>query len=275
MLSHEHAPRPTRAARAHRHRAGCVRLGPDDFDAPPTPVAHHRAPRAVRAAQPARSGARSPSASRRVKVHGAGRARTRRPTVAELEAAVDGAPGRAAIRSATRGSAPRRRSSGSSATLRALERRVAGPEREPGPPVRPCARRARGVGLRRRLGAHRRRASCSPGSTPRPTCSSPRRSAKASSTGSSAPELAAVVSCFTYERRGPDGDAADAAGALADDDGRAAGRGRSSGSGATLDAERGRRRAARDPRARPRLHAATRTSGRGATTSPTCSTTTS
>ena len=37
-----------------------------------------------------------------------------------------------------------------------LERRVGDPQREPGPPVRPRARRARGVGLPRRVGAERR-----------------------------------------------------------------------------------------------------------------------
>ena len=75
--------------------------------------------------------------------------------VAELEAAIDahplhGAPGLdAALRAAWQADriAPRRR------PARSARRE---PQRVPGPPVRPRARRARGVGLRRRLDAHRR-----------------------------------------------------------------------------------------------------------------------
>ena len=51
----------------------------------------------------------------------------------------------------------------------------AGPHRLAGPPVRPRAAAARGVGLPRRLGAHRDRARCWPAPTTSPICSSPRR----------------------------------------------------------------------------------------------------
>ena len=87
------------------------------------------------------------------------------------------------------------------------------------------------------------------------------------------PELAAVVSCFTYERRGPDGQhpmpparwptKTVAKRARAD---RALGE-RAAG-------QRGRRRAPRDPAARTPASRPTCTTGRRATRSPTCSTTT-
>ena len=44
-----------------------------------------------------------------------------------------------------------------------------------------------------------------PGSTPRATSSSRKRCARAISTDSTPPTLAALVSCFTFQRRGPDG----------------------------------------------------------------------
>ncbi len=129
-----------------------------------------------------------------------------------------------------------------------------GPEREPRPPVRPGARGCSSRGATSRTGRSPRPARCSPGSRRRPTCSSPRRCATACSTGCGAAEVAAVVSCFTYERRGPDGDTADATAALAHQ----AGRRRLPAPRAALarpQRRRGRPPAPLDPAARPRVHA--------------------
>ena len=119
-------------------------------------------------------------------------------------------PGRSAAASHPGGRLPRRprttsgRWSGPIAWPRRRASRAAdqGPDRVAGPAVRPGPAGARSVGLRRRVGADRRRASGWPGSTTRPTCSSPSACTRACSTGSTPAEMAGLVSVFTFEARG-------------------------------------------------------------------------
>ena len=87
------------------------------------------------------------------------------------------------------------------------------------------------------------------------------------------PELAALVSCFTYERRGPDGQDPMPPARWPTKTRRQAGaRDRAHRPGPAR--QRGRRRPPRDPRARSRVHAVRARLGRRATRWPTCSTTT-
>ena len=81
-----------------------------------------------------------------------------------------------------------------------------GPDRDTRPPVRPGARGVRVVGVRATTGSCSRAGSSCRGSTPSATSWSPSRCAPACSTASIPPALTAVVSCFVYQRRGPDSD---------------------------------------------------------------------
>ena len=168
------------------------------------PARDRRAAPAVRAAQP-----ELPARGRRAAApparHGDASDDDADARVDELQARRARAPaarrgrhrGRAARRVAGRPHRPRGRAP------RAPHR---GPHRDPRPPVRPGARRARVVGLRRRLGAaaerpaalpaqHRVRPRGGRGAAHRPPRRPRRRRA-----------LAAIVSCFVYQRRGPDSD---------------------------------------------------------------------
>ena len=90
-----------------------------------------------------------------------------------------------------------------SAAPRATDPRA---QRQPGPPLRPGAARARVAGATSTVGRSPTRGSGSPACTPRPTSCSPRRSAKACSTGCARRSSRRLVSCFTFERRGPESD---------------------------------------------------------------------
>ena len=272
------APARRRQPRCSRSRrvATLVRLGPDDFDGPARQAAHDR---------PAR-------------------ARSRRATRRSARQAADApAPGEAPRRrrdgrdATTRGSPSSRRSSPRTRSPTTRSSRAAAAGRGGGRAPRTRRRRARAP--RARAAARAWPASstaCSRvleawgyvdgwaltdgGRAAGPALHRDRpRVAEALRDGLldglAPPELAALVSCFTYERRGPDGQRADAAAR--------AGRRKPVAQRARaieriwrdLQRQRGRRRPARDPRARSR--ASRRYDARlgaRATSSPTCSTTT-
>ena len=112
----------------------------------------------------------------------------RRRTVDELEAAVDGAP--AARRSRARRDAARAAAAptGSSATSRGSSAASRAGARAWPASSTGCSACSSAWGYVDGWALTDARASCSPGSTPRPTSCSPSRSARACSTGSSAPE---------------------------------------------------------------------------------------
>ena len=83
------------------------------------------------------------------------------------------------------------------------------------------------------------------------------------------PRLAAVVSCFTYERRGPDGDAPTPPLRWPIEARSPSARAAIERLWRSLDADRGRRRAPADPAAGSRVHAVRPRVGAGATSSPT------
>ncbi len=133
------------------------------------------------------------------------RRRRRRARSTSSQAAMRRAPAARARPAPTSRCAPRGRPTGSRREIARLERRISTPQREPGPAVRPGARRARGVGLRRRLGAD-----AEPGELlARLNTEGDLVLAEALREGQldglDPPTLAALVSCFTYQRRGPDG----------------------------------------------------------------------
>ena len=136
-----------------RPAATCVRLGPHDFDEPPAPVATIDLP------EPFAPGSQAFRTRGRRRAAAARRRTTPSPTggrdagrAGELERArsrthpLHDRPDLAA-HAAGRGAGRTHRARGRRA--RTARRQ---PQREPGPAVRPRARRARGVGLRRRLG---------------------------------------------------------------------------------------------------------------------------
>ena len=129
-----------------------VRLGPSDFDAPPEPVGRIALPEpyAPRSTAFKRGAVES---LRRIRVRGGGRGTGGSDDIRELESAVTDHPvAQDPERDArVRASVAVERLERESARL---ERRVRGREREPRPPVRPRARGARELGLRRGMGAH-------------------------------------------------------------------------------------------------------------------------
>ena len=183
-----------------------VRLGPQDFDDPapprsrtielPTPFAP-RNPTFRRQAADAPAQGRAPRRPQRPlpprraparRARDRARPRTRWPTIPERRAHC-GRP------------APAERFDRDAAAHRAPR---AGPQREPGPPVRPRAARPRGVGLRRRLVAHRRRRAAGP-PLPRVRPARRRGAARGAARRPRPRRARGLVSCFTYEHRGPDG----------------------------------------------------------------------
>ena len=175
----------------------------------PGRLSHRHRPESRTSSSPSRS---RPAASRSggAAAEALGRARLREPesTTSTRRAG----PGSGARRASRRRVSPargppqgRRRGRPDGEGHRAARAAGSRPDREPDPPVRPgAAPCSTSLRLRRRLAAHRRTASCWPASTPSPTSSSPRRCDAARSTDSQPAELAALMSCFTYERRGPD-----------------------------------------------------------------------
>ena len=148
-----------------------VRLGPQDFDAPPRRAATIDLPTPFAPRNPAFR-RQAAERLRRAKLRDdGGRSRRDERRLAELEDAARRAP--AGRRPAARAEAAGRggASSASSATSQRTERRVRGRSESLARQFDRVLPRARGVGLRRRLAAHRRRASSWPASTPRPTCS--------------------------------------------------------------------------------------------------------
>ena len=179
-----------------------VRLGAGDFSSPPRRSATSISP--CRTRHGAAFQREAVDALRRVKA----------AAVATRDAGDDDARGPCERRSpSTRSrtdperapeSAPPARSSASNATSRGSSAGCgAAPRASPGSSTACSACSSRGATST--AGSSHRRARCSPGCTPRPTCCSPSRSARGCSTTSTPPELAALVSCFTYERRGADG----------------------------------------------------------------------
>ena len=97
---------------------------------------------------------------------------------------------------------------------------------------------------------------------------------RASSTACAPPELAAVVSCFTYERRGPEGDLPMPPPRWPTKAVAQRVRGRSSAIARDLTADEDDAGLPETRLPDPGLHAVRRTTGSTATRSPTCSTTT-
>ena len=197
-----HAGTRRRAARPRRLRR------------PAPPRRDHRPPQAVRAAQPG-----VPQAGRRPPPQGASCTTTAGARAARNAVVTSSKRRWPRIRSPTTPHARQKlrageRSSGSSATA-AHRATGPGPQREPGPPVRPRARRPRGVGLRRRLGAHRRRGA--PGPPLHRDRPAPRRGAARGAARRPAPARAGRGRLVLHLRAtGPRRPAPDAAGALAD-----------------------------------------------------------
>ena len=231
VLKHEGGRRRLAGAGAQRRAADVFRLGPGGLRRAARAGRPHRAARALRAAQPGLP-AHVVAAMRRAAV----RERRRRGPRDDRRDAEDRgarrrAPGRA-VPGARRCTCRRRpRSSGSSATSTRLERRVRGRSES-------LARQFdRVLGVLESWGYVDGWALTDAGRAPRPAVLrvrpaargvAPRRPARRARRRPSSPR---VVSCFTYERRGPDGDAPAAAAALAEQPGRASAAGRSSGSG--------------------------------------------
>ena len=253
-----------------------VRLGPDDFDGPPRTRRDHRAAR------------------------GRSRPATRRSA-------------RQAAERAAPAEAPRRRRPRADATTPASpssKRRVARPPAARRPGSSTPQLRGRGGGrahrARRRTGSNAASAAAArawPGSST--ACSACSRRGATSTAGRCTDagellarlytetdlvarrgaargparrprpaELAAVVSCFTYERRGPDGNEPMPPRRWPTQTVAKRGARDRAHRGGTCSLTERRRAAARDPPARSRASRRDATPGRRATTSPTCSTTT-
>ena len=178
----------------------------------------------------------------------------------------------AATRSSSRSSGPRPRSSGSNATCSAPSGGCAAAARAwPGSSTGCCACSSRGATST--AGSSPTPASCSPASTPSPTCSSPRRCAPGCSTACGRRARRASSRCFTYERRGPEG--THPMPPVRWPTKTVAKRGReSSGSGEDLRANEDDAGLPETRPPDPGLLAATCTTGRRGSRSPTCSTTT-
>ncbi len=168
---------PPAAARRRRAQQAAHHRRPTSFDEPPARRRHGGAARAVQPQQPGlpAPGRRRPAArSARIPRRRDGPDRPA-PTPAE-----DGRPGRRAATpwptapTATPTCAAPSRPSGSSRELDDLAPAGSRAHGVAGPAVRPGAAPARGVGLPRRLGAHRPRARCWPAPTTSPTCWWPR-----------------------------------------------------------------------------------------------------
>ena len=249
--------------------------GPRTSTTPPRRVAHHRAPAPVRAPQPGASGGRRPSgcggsSSATTAVgHAATERRARRARDARSPSTRS--PSDPAARPRSCGPPPR--SSASNATCSASSAGCAGRSESLARQFDRVLARARGVGLRRRLVAHRRgRAAGPPLHRDRPAARrvDPRGAARRAPPGRARRGRVVLHLRAARPRR------------RSSRCRRRAGRPRRSRSARARDrahrrrppCQRGRRRAARDPPARPGLHPLHRTTGPAATPSPTCSTTT-